>query len=120
MPSVGLEILYESSDNLTKIKVPSEEEKNAIKNKTAAGNQTEKEESNRGIEAEDISGLNTIDEHINYFKDIGYRLINDSESDGARNATLRRYAMDEHSEVIIQSSDLNVSVTQTINGKKVR
>jgi len=35
-PKIGLEILYEDSDNLIKIKVPSEEEKSRIKNKSSA------------------------------------------------------------------------------------
>ncbi len=63
--------------------------------------------------------LSGMDEHIQYFKDTGYRLINDSDDEGSRKASLRRYVMDEHSEVIIKGNEEKVSVTKTVNGKKV-
>lgn len=55
MPSVGLEVLYESSNTLIKIKVPSEEEKHTLKNKTLTGKATEKEEGNAGVKEDDIT-----------------------------------------------------------------
>lgn len=61
-----------------------------------------------------------MDDHIQYFKDTGYRLINDSEENGSRKAILRKYVMDQHSEIILKSSDDNVTVIKTVNGKNVR
>jgi hypothetical protein len=63
--------------------------------------------------------LSSVDEHIKYFQDIGYRLLNDSDDGQLRRATLRRYVMDKHGEIIIKYSDSTITVTQTVNGKKV-
>jgi len=167
MPAVGLQILYEDNDNLIKIKIPSEEEKNefgstkkpkkekeltsfasleefqnyfsnmgfdllkttdeAADNELTLGKFTDEGVQSVSISFKDsqseltkkIIPLSSIDEHIQYFKNTGYRLINDSQDNGARNATLRRYVMDVHSEITIEGSDEKVTVTKTINGKKV-
>lgn len=63
--------------------------------------------------------LSGMDEHIEYFKDTGYRLINDLEDKGSRKATLRKYDMGDHIEIIIKGSDEKVTVTKTVNGQKV-
>lgn len=69
--------------------------------------------------SEKTVSLSSMDDHIQYFQDTGYRLINDSDDHGSRKATLRRYVMDEHAEIIIRFSDDKVTVTKMINGKKV-
>ena len=179
LPKIGLEIVYEINDNRIKIKVPSEEEKNALKNKTLPGKKTVKEESDIGKKEDDITGLtsleeyqtyfsnkgfdvikntqetvddeltmgkfsdesvetvsisfknskpeltkktihlSSVDDHIKYFKDIGYKVINDSDRGDVRQVMLRKYVMDKHGEIRIKYSDSKISVTQTINGKKV-
>jgi len=167
VPRVGLEVSYESSDNLIKIKMLNEAEKRKI----LLDEKRSKEEditrfrsmqefqsyfSNKGFEAvknrqEDADDkltmekysdgsvhsvsiifknakpeiteksvpLSTIEDHIKYFQDIGYRLINDSDDGASRKVMLRRYVMDKHGEIIVEYSDSKVTVTQTINGKKV-
>lgn len=64
--------------------------------------------------------LYSVDDHINYFKDTGYRLINDSDDNGSRKLTFRRYMMGEHSEIIMKDSDDKITITQMVDGKKVR
>ena len=63
--------------------------------------------------------LSSVDDHINYFKDTGYRLINDFDDNGSRMVMLRKYIMDQHGEIRIKCSDDKVSLTKTINGKIV-
>lgn len=61
----------------------------------------------------------SVDEYINHFTGKGFKLLKDTENDGVRTLMLRRYVMDEHGEVIIKQSDSKISVTQTLNGKKI-
>lgn len=63
--------------------------------------------------------LSSVDDHINYFKSTGYRLINDFDAEGTRMSMLRKYIMDQHGEIRIQCSDDKVTLTKTINGKIV-
>ena len=63
--------------------------------------------------------LSSVDDHIDYFKSTGYRLINDFDANGTRMSMLRKYIMDQHGEIRIQSSDNKVTLTKTINGKIV-
>ncbi len=128
-PSVGLEILYDNSDNIVKIRVPSEVEKNELKLKkqtkeeavTSHGSAQELQTDSSDKDYDVSEGTDgSVDDHIQRFKESGYRLINDTDDSGIRKATLRRYVMDEHSEIIITCSDDKVSVTKIINGKKVR
>ncbi len=63
--------------------------------------------------------LSSLDDYIKYFTDIGFRLIKDSEDSESRTLILRRYVMDKHGEIIIKQSDCKISVSQTVNGKKV-
>lgn len=63
--------------------------------------------------------LSSADDHIKFCQDIGYRLLNDSDEGESRKVTLRRYLMDQHSEVIISADGPKITVTKTVNGKKV-
>jgi len=104
-PKVGLKISYEVVDNVIKIKVPNESEENDAS-------------STKKTIQEDIASLTSVQEHVKYFEEMGYRLVkkpNTSESD---NVTMRRYSMDQHEEITISGSDSKASVTKTINGQK--
>lgn len=166
MPSVGLKILYEDSDDLIKIKVLSEED---IKKISSAKKPKEEELTNfssleefqtyfsdkgfdiikntdeptdkqltmgrlsdEGVQSVSISfvnskseltkniiSLSSVDDYIQYFKDTGYRLIKDSEDNASRNATLRRYVMDKHSEISIEANNDKITLTKMLNGKEV-
>ncbi len=127
-PRVGLEIVYDSSDALIKIRVPSEAEKDALKlkkkpKKDAAADlgSTEGSQSDPSdIDSDVVQGTDgSVEEHIKRFQDDGYRLIKDINEKGSRTAMLRRYVMDEHSEIIIKCSDDKTTLTKTVNGKKV-
>lgn len=63
--------------------------------------------------------LSNIDEHIQYFKDTGYRVVKDTQEREIRTAVLRRYVMDEHSEISIQDDDNQITLTKMVNGKQV-
>ncbi|MDP3302032.1 MAG: hypothetical protein Q8S36_08725 [Sulfuricurvum sp.] len=63
--------------------------------------------------------LTTVDEHINHFVDMGFKILKETENYGARTLMLRRYVMDEHSEVTIKHVGSKITVIQTVNGKIV-
>lgn len=165
-PSVGLQIVYEISDNTVKIKVPSEEEKNELQparkskqekeltefssleefenyfskkgfdvmntNKSSDSELNMLKYTDEGVQSvsiqfnnakseltKDFIVLSSIEEHIQFFKDTGYRVISDVEDDESRMLSLRRYVMDEHSEIKIRCSEGNITHTKTVNGKIV-
>jgi len=64
--------------------------------------------------------LTSVDEYINYFKDIGYKLAKDVDNGKVRSASLRRFLENGHAEMIITSSDSNITVKTMVNGKEVR
>lgn len=66
-----------------------------------------------------IEEFTSLDEYINHFTDMGFKLVRDAENNGSRTLSLRRYVMDQHAEIIIKHSDSKISVTQTVNGKPV-
>lgn len=106
-PSVGLKVSYESSDGLIKIKVASETDKILP--------EKEKEEE---LDENKIL-FSSVDEYINYYKDNGFKLINDSQEEHSRKVALRKFSVDKHEEIKITQSDSKISVTQMLNGKKV-
>jgi len=120
LPKIGLEILYEDSDKLIKIKVPSEEEKSRIKNKSSADKKNVEEVNIDKAEVnEETVSFSTFDEYIQYYQGLGFKLAKDSDTNGSRTASLRSYVMGEFEEIILQQSDSKTTVTKTINGKKV-
>lgn len=66
-----------------------------------------------------IGEFTSVDEYINYFTDMGFKLVKDTENYGLRTLSLRRYADGEPSEVIIKEVGSKINVTQTVNGKPV-
>ena len=165
-PSLGQEILYEMTDGVIKVKIPSPEEKNELKpTKKASKEQvqsfasieefkshfevkgfdvikttdeaTENELSmgkftDEGVQrvcissvgesyelTRDLIALSNVDEHIEYFNSVGYKLINDFDADGVRMTLFRMYVMDKHSEIKMKSKDGEIVVVKTINGKEV-
>lgn len=95
MPSVGLKISYDESSNDVKIKMYDE------------------------LEGKKNLSFSTADEYIQYFKESGFNLVKDTKDDESRTVTLRKFSIDEHSEVIIESRNDKTTVTRTVNGKKV-
>ncbi|MBC8237074.1 MAG: hypothetical protein H8E76_02475 [Helicobacteraceae bacterium] len=76
--------------------------------------------SNGKIEvAENLDPLVSVDEHIEYFKEMGFKLANDSVNAEVREVSLRSYSMDNYGEVSIKQGDSELSVTVMMNGKKV-
>lgn len=63
--------------------------------------------------------LKSLEDYLNHFTSIGFKLVKDEQTDISRILSLRSYSMDEFSEVIIQQRDTNLSVVQTVNGKQI-
>ena len=68
---------------------------------------------------EDLHPLPSIDDHIQYFKDMGYKLASDSGDGEERKVSLRTYSMDDYGEVTISYPNSKINVTVMMNGKKV-
>lgn len=68
---------------------------------------------------QDLDPLVSVDDHIEYFKEIGFKLASDSVNGEAREVSLRSYSMDDYGEVSIKQRDSKLSVTVMMNGKKV-
>lgn len=70
-------------------------------------------------ETKSMEELTTVEEYINHFTEMGFKILKDTENYGARTLMLRRYVMDEHSEVTIKHVGSKITVTQTVNGKSI-
>ncbi len=68
---------------------------------------------------EEIIPLSSVDEYIEYFQAFDYKLTNDTDTNGIRNATLRMYSADDYGEIKIKSIDGKIFVTKMINGKVI-
>ncbi len=68
---------------------------------------------------EEIIPLSSVDEYIKYFQAFDYKLTNDTDTNGIRNATLRMYSADDYGEIKIKSIDGKIFVTKMINGKVI-
>lgn len=68
---------------------------------------------------ENLHPLPSIDDHIQYFKDMGYTLASDSGDGEERKVSLRTYSMDDYGEVNISYPNFKINVTVMMNGKKV-
>jgi len=130
---IGLEVIYEEENSLTKLRVPSEEEKQKLledeKNQKEAGNKPESSNiekettSPSSVEAEEepdeTAAFVCFDEHLQYYVDHGFKLVKDSENSGTRTANLRNYVMGDFQEIILKESDSKISTTKLLNGVKV-
>ncbi len=94
MPSVGLKISYDDSDEKITIKAYNEEEKKSF-------------------------AYSTADECILHFKEDGFKVITDISGETIRTITLRKYEMGDFAEVVIKSANNEISVTHIVNGKKI-
>ncbi|QSZ42386.1 hypothetical protein GJV85_09800 [Sulfurimonas aquatica] len=113
-PYVGLEVLYDESSSGIKIKVPSSEEKD----KTLATKKVNDQEEKPSRE-ENKTDFESLDECIFYFEEDGYKIVKNIKNDNLGQITLRRYVMDEHSEITIDNSGAKITITKTVNGKVV-
>lgn len=67
----------------------------------------------------DLYELKEVDDHIQYFKDVGYKLASDSSNENSRNISLRSYSVEEYGEVQISYRNSKMNVVIMNNGKKV-
>jgi len=109
-PAIGQKIVYEISGNTARIRVATEaDELNAASNKEVQEN---------GSAQTPLEGFNSADEYVDHFVEMGFKRLKDTENDGVRTITLRRFADGEAQEVIIQDGS-TISVKKTINGQPV-
>ncbi len=123
-PYIGLQVLYEYTDNTTKIRVATESEKSEDKlrqqrQREAANTQPVVESPTMPSDNKSHDAIKSVDEQIQFYKDEGFNLINDIDENGLRKARLRRYVMGEFAEVLIECKDNDITVTKTLNGQKV-
>lgn len=107
-PTVGQKIAYEDSGDGFKVRVATQED---IENIQV---EEEKESSNESV-SENI----TIEEHLNKFTSIGFKLVKETSNDNTRTLLLRSFATGESEEIIITQIGAEVTITQTLNGKPI-
>ena len=114
MPAVGQKISYESNANRIQIKVASEEDiHKALAEKEKKGSKEE------NVSTDLTQQFTSLDDWLNYFTSIGYKLVKDTGIDESRTLTLRLYTPADYGEAIIKQSGSKISISQTLNGKPV-
>lgn len=104
-PSVGQRVSYESDTNGIYIKVANEEDVNSTLSEDPSINNLEE--------------CTSVDDYINYFTSMKYKIAKDLTNDATRTITLRFYTPEDFGEAIIEQVDSKITVTQTRNGKAV-
>ncbi len=109
-PKVGLKISYEENPAQIKIRaVTKEDEERALLN------DEEQEE-----EEVDISKLySTVDEYIEHYKKLGFKLASDSQTGSVRTVTFRIYTPEDYGEATVEQNGSQINVTQILNGKTI-
>ncbi len=99
-PNVGQKVSYENDDNRILIKLASQDDIDKALKKD-----------------EDSKEEKSLDDYLNYYVDMGFKLVKDEQSDSSRIVTLRSFTVEEYSEAIIKQTGSKVTVAQTLNGK---
>jgi len=98
-PTVGQKIAYIDNANDIQVRVASEDDINDTV--------SDKEEST------------SVDEHLEHFVSIGFKLVKDTINNEIRTVILRSFATGESQEVIITKKDSKTTIVETINGKTI-
>ena len=115
MPAVGQKISYENGNNRIQIKVANEEDKIVV-----SSDEEKKSDPEEDNETDLIPPQFTkVEDYINYYKDMGFKLVKDSGDDELRTVTLRLYTVTDYGEATIKQDGSKISVTQVLNGKTV-
>lgn len=114
-PTVGQKISYDDSSYLVQIKVANEEDKISANAVESEPEEVVKEPS----PLEHIKELETVDAYIEYYVEMGFKLVKDSGGDSVRTANLRVYTPEDYGEATITYDGSKLSVVQVVNGKKI-
>jgi len=114
-PSIGQKISYEDLGYQVQIKVANEDDKISA---------TADEEKPKEVQEESgpdfsIKEFDTVDEYVDYYIDMGFKLVSDKQEDNLRTANLRVYTPTDYGEATIKQDSSKISVVQVINGKKI-
>jgi hypothetical protein len=116
-PSVGLKISYDDSGRSVQIKMANEEDKISPNSVEEEPQEIEVEEELSPLEH--IKALETVDAYVEYYVDMGFKLVKDSIDEDVRTANLRLYTPSDYGEATITQDASKLSVVQSINGKKI-
>ncbi len=105
-PAVGQKIAYETNATSVKIRVASQEDI------TSASAVQEEESASDNKET-------TLEEYLQHFIGLGFKLVKDTSSDAVRTLILRSFATGESQEFIITQTASKTTIVETINGKTV-
>lgn len=98
-PTVGQKIAYIDNVNDIQIRVAREDDINDTS--------SDKEEST------------SVDEHIEHFVSVGFKLVKDTINNEIRTVILRSFATGESQEVIITKKASKTTIVETTNGKTI-
>lgn len=108
-PKVGQKVAYEESANRILIRVASEDDQ-----AKAASEEVEESKEN-----DSSTDQYSVDEYIDYFTKMGFKLVKNVGDASLQTVTLRKYTEVEFSEIIIERNGSKIDVTQMVDGKKV-
>ena len=80
---------------------------------------SEKNMNEENIATDPMDEFKTVEDYLNYFLSMDYKLVKDIKSEKSRTLALRRYVMGEYAEAVIKQTDSVINVIQTLDGKPV-
>lgn len=113
-PAVAQKIAYVISGSNVQVRVATEEDI-----VTAASDQEPDVIEEEPTPEEDAVTFDTIDEYIEYYTQMGFKLIKDTGDNESRNAALRFYVAGDFGEVTLKQNGSKINVTQMMNGQVV-
>jgi len=111
-PAVGQKISYREKKTHVEIQVATEADE-------AEAASPQEPESSAEEDAKEfvVAEYETVDEYINYYTSIGFKLVKDTKDGSDRIVTLRFYTPEDYGETIIKEDTSKISLKQTMNGQ---
>ena len=108
-PNVGQKIAY--NENVGRIQIKVADQDDEAKAASQEVEEVQEEQSN--------SDQYSVDEYIDYFTKMGFKLVKNVDSEATQSVSLRKYTEVEFSEILIERNGSKLDVTQLVDGKKV-
>lgn len=110
MPGIGQKVSFDYHDSKAQIKLAGEEAQI-----TQAPNKPKQSPSKD--ETSSVAWLDSIDDYIDYFKDLGFNKAKDIENGSERNLSFRKLENGDPVEVVVTQIGSDITVVKTVNGK---
>lgn len=113
-PALGQKISYEINGDTIRIKVATQEDITRAESEKENIDTETKEQTQ-----ESSHNFSSVDEAVEHYTGMGFKLVKDIQESGTRTVALRSYVMGDFAEVTIKESGSKFDIEQTLNGKSV-